>query len=135
MVHALSEARRVLRRGGILVDLRPAAKHRRVGLGEGRRWRLVGVMRETFDEDLAADRAVARAIRDGWFRPLARAGFVLDRVMDTMDDFGTWLGEFGQAQRAISHRWLVRRLERAGAGDPARIVVRGPMALRVLRAR
>ena len=135
MVHALSEARRVLRPGGILVDLRPAAKHRRVGLGEGRRWRLVGVMRERFDEDHAADRAVARAIREGWFRPEARRGFLLERAMDTIADFRTWLGEFRLARTAASHQWLVRRLERAGAGESARIVARGPMNLQVLRAR
>ena len=135
MVHALREAHRVLRPGGLLIDLRPAAKHRRVGLGEGRGWRLTGVMRETFDEDRAADGAVARVLRDGLFRLEARAKFPLDRVMDRMEDFRTWVSEFGQRRALASHEWLVRRLERALATRrrPARIVGRGPMTLQVLR--
>ena len=34
MVHALTEAHRVLKPSGLLIDMRPAAKHRRAGLGE-----------------------------------------------------------------------------------------------------
>jgi len=134
MVHALREARRVLRPGGLLVDLRPAAKHRRIGLGTGGRWKLVGVMREGFDEDHDADRAVARVLREGLFRLRSRTEFPLERVMDGMDDFRLWLREFGQRRTIAAHAWLVRRLERALArrARRARIVVRGPMGLRVL---
>jgi len=133
MVHALREAHRVLRPDGILVDLRPAPVHRRVGLGQGRRWRLVGVMREEFDEDRAADRAVAQALREGLFRRGARAEFLLDREMDTMDDFRAWLAEFGQRRMLADHEWLIRRLARMRAGAEATIVGRGPVMLQVLR--
>ena len=134
MVHALREAHRVLRPDGLAIDLRPAAKHRRVGLGTGSRWKLVGVMREPFDEDWAADSAVARVVRDGLYRLQSRAEFPLDRVMDGMDDFRQWLREFGQRRTIAAHDWLVRRLERALAARPRpmKIVARGPMALRVL---
>ena len=135
MVHALREAHRVLRPGGLLIDLRPAAKHRRVGLGTGRRWRMIGVMRETFDEDRAADRAITRVLRDGLFRPEAFSEFPLDRIMDRMEDFRCWLEEFGQRRALASHEWLIRRLERAYAArrKRARIVGRGPMKLLALR--
>jgi hypothetical protein len=133
MVHALREAHRVLRPAGILIDLRPAAKHRRVGLGQGRRWRQVGVMRESFGEDRAADRAVAQALRTGLFRRGARAEFRVDREMDTMDDFLAWLKDFSQRRMVASHEWLVRRLRRALAVKETAIVGRGLVTLQVLR--
>jgi hypothetical protein len=132
MVHALSEAHRVLRPGGVLIDLRPEAVHRRIGLGEGRRWRLVGVMREGFEEDHAADGAVRRALRDGLFRPGRRQRFVLDRVMDSVADLRTWIAEFGQRRALESHAWLLARVERGLKRTPARIVGRGPVMLRPL---
>ena len=134
MVHALREAHRVLGPGGLLIDLRPAAQHRRVGLGAGRRWKLIGVMREQFDEDRAANRAVARVLREGLFQLESSAKFPLDRVMDGMEDFRTWLKEFGQRRALASHEWLIRRLERALATRRKRpaIVGRGPMTLKVL---
>ena len=132
MVHALREAHRVLRPGGIVADLRPAAKHRRVGLGKGRRWRQVGVMREAFDKDRAADRAVAELLRAGLFRRGARAEFLVDREMDTMDDFQAWLKDFGQRRPLASHEWLIAKLRRALAIKKATIVGRGLVRLQLL---
>ncbi len=134
MVHALREAHRVLEPGGLLIDLRPAAVHRRIGLGTGRRWRLVGVMRETVEEDRAADRAVARVLREGLFRSEGRARFELDRVMDGMADFREWLIGFRNDRRLLeANAWLVRRLERALAERRRKIVGRGPMIMRWMR--
>lgn len=137
MVHALQESHRVLKPNGILIDLRPAPRHRRAGLGTGRRWQLVGVMREQLDDDLAADRAVARVLRAGLFHREMRFEFELDRVMDTMEDFRAWLDEFVQDGKMSSHEWLVQRVERARAQHRAsiKIVVRGPMRMQVLRKR
>ena len=135
MVHALREAHRVLKPDGLAIDLRPAAKHRRVGLGAGQRWKLIGVMRESFDDDWAANRAVARVLREGLFWPETIAEFSLDRVMDGMKDFRTWLAEFGQRRALASHAWLIRRLERARMKRRrnVRIVGRGLMTLLTLR--
>ena len=136
MVHALHEAHCALKPGGVLVDLRPAPKHRRVGLGEGQRWRLIGVMREKFDDDRAADHAVKRVLREGLFRLETRVAFEADRVMDTMHDFRGWLDDFIRLGKTMpSHTWLVQRVERALAKAPAgtKIVVRGPMMMRVMR--
>ena len=135
MVHALQEAHRVLKPDGILIDLRPAAKHRRVGLGSGKRWRMAGVMRERFDDDLAADRAVAETLRAGLYRRESRMAFDLDRVMDTMTDFRAWLDDFVRLGKLPSHKWLVQRLTSAqmkGLGD-TKVTVRGPLMLAVLR--
>ena len=133
MVHALTEAHRVLKPNGILVDLRPAASHRRAGLGEGNHWKQVGAMRENFDDDHAADRAVRQVVRDGLFQQAALLKFDLDRVMDTLPDFRLWLDDF-PGDKMPSHDWLYKRVERARAKQPAgtKIAVRGLMRLRVL---
>jgi hypothetical protein len=135
MVHALREIRRVLKPNGILIDLRPAPKHRRVGLGDGPRWQSVGVMRENFDDDYAANRAVAEVLRDRLFRRESRVQFDLDRAMDTMNDFRSWLDDFVGQGKLPSHEWLVKRLERAKQRTKraSRIVIRGPLMLAVLR--
>lgn len=133
MVHALRETHRVLRPGGLVVDLRPAAKHRRVGLGKGRAWRLAGVMRESFDKDRAADRAVAEVVRADWFRRGARTAFTVDREMDTIDDFLGWLKDFGGRRPMSSHAWLIDKLHRKLAAQRATVVVRGILKLQVLQ--
>ena len=135
MVHALKEAHRVLQPGGILIDLRPALKHRRAGLGEGEEVRWLGVMREDFSDDRAANRAVARVLREGLFRPETQTEFDVDRVLDSLDDFREWLDEYATPGKLPPHEWLLKRLEHAEkkTGGQARIVVRGPLSLAVLR--
>ena len=134
MVHALTEAQRVLKPNGILIDLRPTASHRRAGLGEGKGWKQVGVMREKFDDDLAADRAVKQVTREGLFKQESLVEFDLDRVMDTLQDFRAWLDDFSP-ERLPSHDWLYQRVERALAKKPAgtKIAVRGALKIKVLR--
>ena len=105
MVHALRDAQRVLKPNGILIDLRPTASHRRAGLGEGKGWKQVGVMREKSDDDLAADRAVKQVILEGLFQEESRTEFDLDRVMDTLQDFRAWLDDF-PTDKLRSHEWL-----------------------------
>ena len=129
MVHALSEARRVLRPGGRLIDLRPEAAHRRIGIGEGRRWKRVGALGEGFGEDYAADRAVKRALRDRWFRSGRRQRFMIDRVMDGPADLRQWISEIDQRRGIRSYAGLLAKVDRALARTPGKIVGRGPVAL------
>src|SRR5207249_8771526 len=78
------------------------------------------------------DRAVDRVLRTGLFRPGTRSQFLLDREMDTMEDFRIWLEEFGQRRMVPSHQWLIRKLERALSAKEAAIVGRGLVTLQLL---
>jgi hypothetical protein len=135
MVHALTEAHRVLKPNGILIDLRPAPKHRRAGLGEGAGVTWVGWMREDFADDRTASRAVAHVLRQGLFERVSRMTFDLDRVMDSPEDLRAWLDDFDPLGIAPSHQRLFRRLQSAQqkAGYSGKITVQGPLMLAVLR--
>jgi len=135
MVHALLEAHRVLKPDGLLIDLRPAAVHRHVGITEGDGYRLLWVMRETFEDDHAADRAVKEVISKQNFKAEGRRQFACYRTMDRIDEFQAWLEDFLNRNKFGSHDWLVERLERAldEADGKTRIVVCGPLVMRVLR--
>lgn len=135
MVHALQQVHRVLKPDGILVDLRPAPAHRRLGIGEGRSWRFVGELHEVLDDDYAANAAVDRVIRAGLFRKEKRMRFQLDRVMDTLQDVRDFIEEFDERRNLPPHTRLLERLERRWRRlpEPDKFAVRGPMHLAVLR--
>ena len=135
MVHALQEARRVLKPNGILIDLRPMPFHRRVAISRAGQDQFVGVMREKFDGDRAANRAVAEVLREKLFRPGIRLQFNCNRATDSVEEFQEWLDEFTRLGNLPSHDWLLKRLEQAwrGKSGKAKIVVSGPLKLQVLR--
>ncbi len=134
MVHALKKTHRVLKANGLLIDLRPAIRHRRVGVGEGSEVRWLGWTHERFDEDRAANRAVAEVLQRGLFRRTSLIHFDLDRVMESAEDFETWLADFGGAAEAPLHARLISRLRTAvrEEGEDC-ITVRGPLRLAVLQ--
>ena len=135
MVHALYEAHRVLKPNGLLIDLRPASIHRRVGISRADGYQLSWVMRETFEDDRAADRAVAQVMAERRFKAAGRTRFTCNRTMDTLDEFREWLTGFVKKGEFQSHDWLVRRVGHAldAANGKTGIVVSGPLTLRVLR--
>jgi hypothetical protein len=135
MVHALKEAHKVLKPAGVLIDLRPELQNRRAGLGEGPDIEWVGQTSEDLEDDLAANRAVARVLREGLFRRESRVAFDLDRVMDTLDDFSDWLDNSASLRRKAVNTELYQQLEQAALrrAGPRRITVRGPLMLAVLR--
>ena len=135
MVHALREAHRVLKPEGLLLDVRPAPVHRRVGLmSHARQWKLVAPMRENLNDDRAATAAVKTAIGERLFKRLAYTSLVLNRHIDTMSDLRAWLQEFSTLGAFPPHDWMVRKVETALAASPrkTKIVVRGSLEIRVL---
>jgi hypothetical protein len=95
----------------------------------------VGTMREDFGDVRAADRAVAQALREGLFKAGQRVQVECRRVMDTPAEFQDWLDDFTQRADLPPHDWLLKKIERAhqAVTGPSKIVVTGPLGLRVLR--
>ena len=135
MVHALHEAQRVLQLNGILFDLRPAPVHRRVGLRSDAGYAAIGVMRESFEDDYFANRAVKQVLREGLFKSERYIEFNCNRVMDTFKEFHAWMADFIDLGRMPSQNKLLKLVEQAYHETPGRkkIIVSAPLMLRKLR--
>ena len=130
MVDALKEAHRILRPRGVLVDARPDsrvfahAEHQgpsgKYGSGG-----LIATSREEHTNDAVSDRAVATAVRSGWFRSLRASRFwhrVLFEDRPTMqrylDDHARfvhrvrWKVDAATRRRWESDPWAIRRAVR-----------------------
>jgi hypothetical protein len=134
MVHALREARRVLKPDGILIDLRPAIEHSRVGILRAGRFLELGRTCETFDGGRAANRAISRVLARKLFRQLWRVRFECDVVFGSPGALREWLAEYTDLAGLRAHEKLVQRAmvaSRRGRGT-SRIVYRIPLVMRVL---
>lgn len=127
MVDALKEARRITRPRGILVDARPDSRvfayaERRTATGNYRRAGVIATAREELANDRTSDRAVATAVRNGWFRSL-RSGRFWHRVLFEdrpamqryLDDHARfvhrvrWMVDPAMRRRWDSDAWAIRR--------------------------
>lgn len=133
MVHALREARRVLKPNSVLIDLRPAVAHREAGIVTGGCYRKVGKMQERLEIDRAANRAIAQVLHDGLFRIHRRARFEGRCVYDTFAEFRGAICRSAEAGELVSYKRLLRRVELAcQQSSSCRIETRGPLSMNVL---
>jgi hypothetical protein len=140
MVHALRQARRVLKTDGYLLDLRPVPVHRRVGIECDGSYQQVAVMEEKVDDHHAANRAVKEMEKAGLLKLMSRTRFDCTRRMDRFKEFQTWLQEPARLRKLRSPERLLEKLKEAlqstsrtrSSHKRIRIIVHGPIDLRVL---
>ena len=113
MVHALQEAWRVLKPDGILIDLRPAIRHCRVGVLRSGRFEELGAAREEFEGSRAANRAVARILARKIFRQTRRKVFACDVVFGSPGALREWIGAFAADQGSCALERLIQRADAA----------------------
>jgi len=141
MVHALRQARRVLKHDGYLLDLRPAPAVRHVGVELNEAYQEVAIMKESLDETIAADRAVKEMINAGLLKVKSCTRFECTRRMDSYGEFQTWLQDPARFRKLRSPERLLKQVKEAWKSHgeitkarkaKRRIVVLGPLDLQVL---
>ncbi len=132
MVHVLQEAHRVLKPGGLMIDLRSAPSDRDIGVRFNKRWRVVGTVNLWVSDDRAADGAVKRVLKQGLFEEIRVSDFALRRYLDSPDELRDY---FAQWPEASPDPGIVECAERFFEIHPrgARIEIRGYLTLRILR--
>jgi hypothetical protein len=133
MVHALSEARRVLAPRGLLVDLRPLTEDWAIEIAGGGESRAAGrliPLPAGRADDQAANRAIEEAAERGWFVNSQRATFPLFYYWDTPAEMQAFLEDEWEGVVELDEE-TGRRLRAAWASAEAaaRIRVRITMLL------
>jgi len=129
MVHALEETWRVLRPSGVMVDLRPLSQEVRVEIETDPLTRIIaGELDESdwLEDDLAADRAGAEAIRSGRFRLVDQQQFDFRWYFESLDELVDYAGE--KWDDRVDDVTLTHAAERLAAlPETARLCVRKPV--------
>ena len=96
MVHALSEIRRVLVEGGLMIDLRPILDHWPIEVASARGTRQTGRFQDLplgTADDQVANRSMAQAEQDGWFIREQEHFFLFSYSWDTPSEMEEWIEE------------------------------------------
>ena len=128
MVHALREIRRVLRPGGILLDIRPLMDRWQIEVASAREVREPGRVRDFpigLADDEAANRSIAQAAENRWFSRDRQDFFSYSYSWDTPGEMEEWIETEWEDFIAIDEE--TRRATRsawASADADARVQVR-----------
>ena len=119
MVHALSEARRVLKPGAILIDLRPLARNRRVEVELAAARLQIGEIdsANTFADHVVADDTLRSAQAAGQFRLEHRASFELLTDMDTAADLREYAAGLRRSKMPANMLAQIEQLTADAADD------------------
>ncbi len=117
MVHALHDIHRVLKPGGILLDLRPAIGDRIVEVDLVSATLYAGMIdaSATTADKQAADNAIAQAVEDGWYALEHQEIFEMITDMDTADDLRDYGGSF---RRSVLAEEIIETVESLTADEP-----------------
>ncbi|MYE26108.1 MAG: hypothetical protein F4X87_02605 [Chloroflexi bacterium] len=123
MVRALSEARRVLKRGGRLIDMRPTMRNRRVELALPEATLFIGEIdsSSTNSDHLAANDALDAALAAGEFKLEHRATFQIKTDLDTLADLRAFKSGL---HRSVMPESIFERIRALIADEPAETIIR-----------
>ena len=123
MVHALSEARRVLLPGGRLIDLRPTMRNRRVELDLPGTTLFMGEIdsSSTFPDHVAANEAIDASLLAGNFRLEHLTTFPIVHILDTLADLREFKAGF---RRSVMPDSIFEQISAITSDRPADYVIR-----------
>lgn len=134
MVHALEEARRVLKRGGSLIDLGPGARNRQVELELGGATLRLGEIdsSRSLPDHFAADEALQAACERGLLRLEHQARFETVTDLDSAADFREYAASL---RRSIAPDELGQRVETMTADAEGDCLIRARREMTIARYR
>jgi hypothetical protein len=137
MVHALQEAWRVLRADSLLIDLRPAIQHGRVGLVRDGEFAVQWPTRESLAGYRAASRSLTMAEGLKLFDRRSSSRFSCTTVFSAPEQLRDWLYDWYERESFHHADDLVRQVEEARRQPEltGKIVARIPFMLKVLTKR
>lgn len=134
MVHALSEARRVLVPSGRLIDLRPTMRNRRVELDLAGATLFLGEIDSTctFSDHVAANDALDAALSAGDIRLEHRAAFPYVTDLDSLADLREFEAGF---RRSVMPESIFQQIAVFTADETADYLIRIRRELQIARYR
>ena len=118
MVHALSEVRRVLVPGGILIDMRPLGERWQIEVASANEFKETGRLMdlpEQVNGDIAANQAMKQAESRGWFARDTEEFFPFFYLWDTPsemeefveEDWADFVDLSDEAKKATRSAWAL----------------------------